>query len=133
MKNYGDDGVQYKSSFIGDVHLGQQPWELTPMVISHFIGDTIIDLTRAAIPSGETSLTVSAFIGDVKIFIPNDMDIEVKVTANSFIGDMNILDRRENGMFRHLNTQTSYYDEAECKLVVTTSMFIGDVIVKKIG
>jgi lia operon protein LiaF len=103
------------------------------MVISHFIGDTIIDLTRASIPIGETPLTISTFIGDVKIFIPNDVDIEVKVIASSFIGDMNILDRKETGMFRHMDTQTSYYDESQRKLIVTTNMFIGDVIVKKIG
>jgi lia operon protein LiaF len=133
VNNYHTEGMQYKSGFIGDVHLGKSPWELQPMMISHFIGDTIIDLTRAVIPLGETKITVSAFIGDVKIFIPNDTDVEVKVTSNSFIGDMNVLDRRESGMFRHLETQTSYYEEAPSKLIVETNMFIGDVIVKKIG
>jgi lia operon protein LiaF len=133
VKNYNVQGAQYKSSFIGDVHLGNEPWELQPMVISHFIGDTVIDLTRASIPIGETPITVSSFIGDVKIFVPGDMDIEVKVSSSSFIGDMRVLDHHESGMFRHLKTQTMHYEEGQCKLVLTTSMFIGDVIVKKIG
>jgi lia operon protein LiaF len=133
VNNYNVEGAQFKSSFIGDVHLGQEPWELKPMVISHFIGDTVIDLTRASIPFGETPITVSAFIGDVKIFIPNDMDLEVRVISNSFIGDMRVLDRHESGMFRHLTTQTLYFEEAQRKLILTTNMFIGDVVVKKIG
>ncbi|MBP1993466.1 lia operon protein LiaF [Paenibacillus eucommiae] len=133
VSNYHTEGVQHKSSFIGDVHLGKEPWELKPLAISQFIGDTVIDLTRASIPMGETKISVSAFIGDVKIFIPNDMDVEVKVNSSSFIGDMKIMDRRESGMMRHLNMQTSQYDEASRKIVLTTSMFIGDVIVKKIG
>jgi lia operon protein LiaF len=133
VNNYNVQGAHYKSSFIGDVHLGNEPWELQPMVISHFIGDTVIDLTRASIPLGETPITVSSFIGDVKIFVPGDLDIEVKVSSSSFIGDMRILDHHESGMFRHLKTQTMHYEEAQHKLVLTTSMFIGDVIVKKIG
>jgi lia operon protein LiaF len=133
VNNYNVQGAQYKSSFIGDVHLGNEPWELQPMVISHFIGDTVIDLTRASIPLGETPITVSSFIGDVKIFVPGDMDIAVKVSSSSFIGDMRVLDHHESGMFRHLKTQTMHYEEAQHKLVLTTSMFIGDVIVKKIG
>jgi lia operon protein LiaF len=133
VNNYNVQGAQYKSSFIGDVHLGNEPWELQPMVISHFIGDTVIDLTRASIPLGETPITVSSFIGDVKIFVPGDMDIAVKVSSSSFIGDMRVLDHHESGMFRHLKTQTMYYEDAQRKLVLTTSMFIGDVIVKKIG
>src|SRR5690606_2058578 len=42
--------VQHKSNFIGDLHVSQDYWELTPMNISHFIGDTELDLTRAVIP-----------------------------------------------------------------------------------
>jgi lia operon protein LiaF len=133
VNSYQTGGVEHKSNFIGDFHLGQDPWELRPMEISHFIGDTVIDLTRAAIPLGETSITVSSFIGDVKIFIPNDIDVEVRVTSSSFIGDMNVLNRKESGWCRYLTTQTPYYGEAERKLIVTTSMFIGDVVVKKIG
>ena len=113
--------------------LGQEAWELKPIQISHFIGDSVIDLTRASIPRGETTIHVTAFIGDVKIFIPNDMDVEVRVMASSFIGDMKVLDRRESGFLRNIRTQTSLYEEAEHKIIVTTSMFIGDITIKKIG
>ncbi|WNR43556.1 cell wall-active antibiotics response protein LiaF [Paenibacillus roseipurpureus] len=133
VHNYNPGDVLHRHGFIGDVHLGQEAWELKPIQISHFIGDSVIDLTRAAIPRGETSIHVTAFIGDVKIFIPNDMDVEVRVMASSFIGDMKVLDRRESGFLRSVRTQTSHYEEAEHKIVVTTSMFIGDITIKKIG
>ena len=133
VHNYDSGDVLHRHGFIGDVHLGQEAWELKPIQISHFIGDSVIDLTRASIPRGETSIHVTAFIGDVKIFIPNDMDVEVRVMASSFIGDMKVLDRRESGFLRSVRTQTSHYEEAEHKIVVTTSMFIGDITIKKIG
>ncbi|UJF34544.1 cell wall-active antibiotics response protein LiaF [Paenibacillus hexagrammi] len=132
-KSFDSGNVLHRHGFIGDVHLGQEPWELRPIQISHFIGDSVIDLTRASIPIGETPIYVNAFIGDVKIFIPNDIDLEVRVIASSFIGDMKVLDRRESGFMRSVRTQTSQYEEAERKLIVTTSMFIGDITIKKIG
>ncbi|MEW9698126.1 cell wall-active antibiotics response protein LiaF [Paenibacillus sp. SI8] len=133
VRNYDSGNVLHRHGFIGDVHLGQEPWELKPVQISHFIGDSVIDLTRASIPLGETPIHVTAFIGDVKIFIPNDIDVEVRVIASSFIGDMKVLDRRESGLLRSLRTQSSHYEEADRKLIVTTSMFIGDITVKRIG
>jgi lia operon protein LiaF len=122
-----------RSSFIGDVHLGQDYWELTPMNISHFIGDTVIDLTKASIPTGETRLNVSAFIGDVKLFVPNDFDVEVRVQASSFMGEMNVLDRRESGMMRSISTQSPHYMDAGKKIHLVVSMFIGDIVVKRVG
>jgi lia operon protein LiaF len=133
VRNFDSGNVLHRHGFIGDVHLGQEAWELKPIQISHFIGDSVIDLTRASIPRGETTIHVTAFIGDVKIFIPNDMDVEVRVMASSFIGDMKVLDRRESGFLRNIRTQTSQYEEAEHKIIVTTSMFIGDITIKKIG
>jgi lia operon protein LiaF len=133
VRNFDSGDVLHRHGFIGDVHLGQEAWELKPIQISHFIGDSVIDLTRASIPRGETTIHVTAFIGDVKIFIPNDMDVEVRVMASSFIGDMKVLDRRESGFLRNIRTQTSQYEDAEHKIIVTTSMFIGDITIKKIG
>jgi lia operon protein LiaF len=133
VRNYDSGNVLHRHGFIGDVHLGQDPWELKPVQISHFIGDSVIDLTRASIPLGETPIHVTAFVGDVKIFIPNDIDVEVRVIASSFIGDMKVLDRRESGFLRSVRTQSAHYEESERKLIVTTSMFIGDITIKRIG
>jgi lia operon protein LiaF len=126
-------GKIHRSSFIGDIHFGQEDWQLTPLDISLFIGDTVIDLTKANIPSGETRINVSSFIGDLKIFIPNDMQLEVSVTASAFISDMKILDRYESGLFKNVQTQTRDYTDAEQKIRIVVSTFIGDVIVKRVG
>ncbi|MCR8643150.1 cell wall-active antibiotics response protein LiaF [Paenibacillus sp. N1-5-1-14] len=135
VNTYSTGKTENRSTFIGDVHMGRggEYWELHPMNISSFIGDTTIDLTTASIPYGETKLNISAFIGDVKILVPNDMDIEVKVAVNSFIGDMRVFERHEDGFMRSMNMQTPFYEDAPRKLRVNVSMFIGDVRVKKIG
>jgi lia operon protein LiaF len=127
------DRRQNRSAFVGDVYLGQEYWELTSMDIAHFLGDTVIDLTTATIPMGETVLTVSAFMGDVKLYLPNDIDIEICVEASSFMGHMNILDRHEKGLMRYIRTQSNHYPEAGKKIKLIVSMFIGDVQVKRVG
>ncbi|MGZ9583422.1 cell wall-active antibiotics response protein LiaF [Paenibacillus marinisediminis] len=122
-----------KSTFIGDFHIGQDYWELRPMDISHFIGDSTIDLTKAQVPYGETKITVSSFIGDVKVYIPRDMDLGVTVTSSSFIGDVRVLDEKESGFMRTTNVESPYYHDASKKVRIVVSTFIGDVRVKKVG
>ncbi|WP_246067464.1 cell wall-active antibiotics response protein LiaF [Paenibacillus koleovorans] len=125
--------VQHRHNFIGDLHVGQDYWELTNMNISHFIGDTELDLTRAQIPYGETRINISAFIGDVKVYVPNDVQLEVSVTASSFLGDINVFERREGGMFRSMQAAAPAYTDAEKRVRIVVSMFIGDVRVKRVG
>ncbi len=122
-----------RSGFFGDLYLGHDYWELKPMNISHFIGDTIIDLTKAQIPIGETKLNISAFIGDVKVFVPNDMEVEVSVTSSSFLGDNTVFNRRENGFMRSVRQETQEFILADKKIRLQINLFIGDITVQRVG
>jgi lia operon protein LiaF len=129
--DHGEKPPVERSNFIGDIYLGRDYWQLEPMNISHFIGDTRIDLTKASIPMGETKLNVSAFIGDVKVYVPNDIQLEISVNASAFIGDMHVLDRHEGGILRSMRYDTRNYAEADKKIHLTVSMFIGDITVNR--
>ncbi|WP_227872291.1 cell wall-active antibiotics response protein LiaF [Paenibacillus albus] len=108
-------GVQTRSGFIGDIYLGQDYWELKPMNISHFIGDTVLDLTKAQIPPGETIVNISSFIGDVKVYLPNDYEIGVHVVSSAFVGDVAVLEHREGGIFKNMDIQTPYFPDTDKK------------------
>lgn len=118
--HYDDDSNYYgghgntinKSAFIGDMYMGQEVFSLKPMNISAFIGDTVIDLTKAQIPYGETKINISSFIGDVKVFVPEDMDLGVTVTTNSFIGDISLLNQKRGGFLSSAQAETPQYREA---------------------
>lgn len=122
-----------KSSFIGDVHMGKDYFQLKPTNISQFIGDTVLDLTKAQIPYGETKVNISAFIGDVKVFVPNDSDVGIHVTTNSFIGDMKVLEESRSGFMSNAGLESPHYREAGKKIRITVSVFIGDVKVNRVG
>jgi len=121
------------SGFFGDIYLGHDYWELKPMNISHFIGDTIIDLTKAQIPVGDTKLNISAFIGDVKVFVPNDMEVEVSVTSSSFLGDSTVFSKRESGFLRSIKDETQDFRMSDKKIRLQVNLFIGDITVQRVG
>lgn len=125
--------VENRSGMIGDVKIGQDYFDLKPMNISHFIGDTVIDLTKAYIPQGETKINISSFIGDVKIFIPNDLDLEICVISSSFLGSNTVLDRHEGGLFKNMNIMPHAYQEADKRIRIHVSVFIGDLRVQRVG
>lgn len=125
--------VETRSGFIGDMSLGRDYWLLKPTNINLFIGDTVIDLTKAQIPYGETKLTVSAFIGDVKVLVPSDSDLSIKVNSSSFIGDIQVFDRHAGGFLRSIDEQLPDYDEADKKIFLQCNLFIGDIRIMRVG
>lgn len=131
--NHSDSSVQTRSGFIGDIHIGHDYWDLKPLNVSHFIGDTVLDLTKAQIAPGETKICISSFIGDVKVYVPNDFEVGVQVITSAFLGDVKILDRKEGGMFNNINIQSPFYSETDKKIKLVVSTFIGDVRVTKVG
>ena len=122
-----------RSAFIGDVHMGREHFQLKNTNVSQFIGDTVLDLTNAQIAYGETKINISAFIGDIKVYIPNDMDLGISVNSSSFIGDMEVLDQSRSGFMSSVQCKTPYYKEASKKVRITVSAFIGDIKVKTVG
>lgn len=122
-----------RSAFIGDVHMGREHFQLKNTNISQFIGDTVLDLTNAQIAYGETKINISAFIGDIKVYIPNDMDLGISVNSSSFIGDMEVLDQSRSGFMSSVQCKTPYYKEAGKKVRINVSAFIGDIKVKTVG
>jgi lia operon protein LiaF len=125
--------AENRSGFFGDLYLGHDYWELKPMNISHFIGDTIIDLTKAQIPIGDTKLNISAFIGDVKVFVPNDMEVEVSVTSSSFLGDSTVFNKRESGFMRSVREESQDFSLSDKKIRLQVNLFIGDITVQRVG
>ena len=122
-----------RSGFIGDVRVGDHYFELKPTTISHFIGDTVIDLTKAQIPYGETKIHVSAFIGDVKIFIPTDADLGVEVISSSGIGDMKVLKEDQGGFMSSITFHTPNYNETSKRIKLNVSVLIGDIRINAVS
>ncbi|MDQ0191914.1 cell wall-active antibiotics response protein LiaF [Paenibacillus wynnii] len=130
---HDDKDTTNRSAFIGDIHMGREHFQLKNTNLSQFIGDTVLDLTNAQIPYGETKINISAFIGDIKVYIPNDMDLGISVNSSSFIGDMQVLEQTRSGFMSSAQCRTPYYKESGKKIRINVSAFIGDIKVKTVG
>lgn len=106
----------------------KDPFELNDLNVSGFIGDVKIDLSKAMIPEGESTMTISGVIGNVDVYVPPD--VEVSVSSSAFIGDMNLLGSKKSGMSPNLYKVSSEYGDSPRRIKISISLFIGDVDVK---
>lgn len=118
----------YKNMFIGDYKLMKRRFALQDMNVKYGIGDISIDFSKAIIDEGETVIVLHGGIGDVDLYVPYDLDISVQASAT--IGDMNILDQREEGFNKQISINTDYYKQADRKIKVIISVIVGDIDVR---
>lgn len=114
-------------SWVGDLHLDYQ-FELKDMTLSCGIGDVKIDLSKAIVPEGETTVDISGFMGDVDIYVPYDLDVSTVVSVT--FGNLEILGYKQGGINRQLRLATKGYEQARRKVKISVSMLIGDVDVR---
>lgn len=118
----------FRSSLIGDLHLLHHRFELGDMNISNGIGDIKIDLSKAIIPEGETTIAISGLIGDVDIYVPQDL--EISTAAAVTIGDLEVLGHKQGGISRQIDLTTNGFKEADRRVKISVSLFIGDIDVR---
>ncbi|HET7627529.1 MAG TPA: cell wall-active antibiotics response protein LiaF [Bacillales bacterium] len=121
---------RFRNSLIGDTHLLSDRFELEDFNAANGIGDVKIDLSKAIIPEGESTIAISGLIGDVDIYIPSDL--EVSVAGSIIFGDLEVLGHRQGGFNRQMNVTTKRYEQAARKVKISVSVLIGDVDVRRI-
>lgn len=105
-------------------------WTLQNEEIWSFIGDIDIDLSRAQVPAGETSLHAYNMIGDVEIDVPGG--IGLMLVVSSFLNSINWMGAKEDHFFTITQLVTTGYEQAERKVRVEVTSFIGDIKVRQV-
>ncbi len=118
------------SKFIGDLHINCADLSLQHVEISMAIGDVEVLLAGGKLHPGLNRMIVSTFIGDVRIFIPKDMPYFVR--CSSFLGDILVKDKKEEGFGNTIESQSPTYETADAKLYLVVSHFIGDIKVYEV-
>ncbi|OEH93369.1 cell wall-active antibiotics response protein LiaF [Bacillus solimangrovi] len=109
----------------------EQPYEWNDINIHSGIGDTVIDLSNTVLPQGESVISIRQFVGNITILVP--YEIEVSVYHSVIVGGTTIFSTQELNTFNQtLFYQTPLYREKEQKIKIITSMFIGNLEVKRV-
>lgn len=100
-------------------------WSVEDGVLRTVFGDIDLDLREANLPVGETALTLLCWVGAIRLRVPHGVGLEVE--AQSFIGTVDVLGRREEGLVRDILVRTDAYEAQERRLHVRISTVIGEL------
>jgi len=102
-------------------------WRVDDAVIRTIIGDIHLDLRNAQLPEGETELTLLCWLGTLHVRVPAHVGVDVQ--AQAFVGTVEALGAREEGVIRDIHVQTDDFDTAQTRLRLHLSTVIGEILV----
>jgi hypothetical protein len=84
-----------------------------PLAAVAIMGDVVLDLRGAEVPHGSVDITATAVMGDVKVYVPDGVDVEL--TGIAVMGDKNVRVREAPA------------SQPSPKVVVRATVVMGDV------
>ena len=84
-----------------------------PLAAVAVVGDVVLDLRGAEVPHGNVDITATAVMGDVKVYVPDGVDVEL--TGIAVMGDKNVRVREAPA------------SQPSPKVVVRATVVMGDV------
>lgn len=120
-----DQGLLHLDKVFGDINLDFDDKELAGGDIRALLGDIKIDLTKSILPDGETVLRVSCWLGDIKVYLPQDS--ACSASASVWLGDAKVMGEKSSGLNCEVEAAQEGYDEAAKRLRVEASLLLGDI------
>ena len=110
---------------IGELHLSFDGKEIGNINASQLIGELTIDLTGSHLKGGKNYLNLSQLIGETTVIAPAQFPI--RLAGKLLIGELNLDNRKESGIFPRLEHVDTNYDLSEAKLDIIFSGLIGEM------
>ncbi|WP_053070381.1 cell wall-active antibiotics response protein LiaF [Alkalihalobacillus pseudalcaliphilus] len=119
-----------KRHILGDIRYKRREFELKDMTIWNGIGDVKVDLSRAIIPEGEHIIIIQVIVGQIDIYIPEDL--QVAIQAYSLIGDVAIFHEKHSGFNKQIHVADPSYKQSPRRVKLILNTLIGEVRVRSI-
>jgi predicted membrane protein len=113
---------------LGDIRRRGE-WQVQPEEFWFFLGSLYLDLSEAQLPLGETTYRIFSFIGDVRVYLPEEIGVSVSNIA--FISDDRYFGMKRGGFFTPVEWSSEGYEDAERKLRIERFSFLGSVKVRR--
>jgi lia operon protein LiaF len=127
-----ENGIRFseRSAFLGEVHLGKNPWALEDTVVNVSIGEIEVDLSKALINEGETNIELTGWIGSCTVKVPEDLAVNVRTDLR--LGEIEVFDEKQSGTPGGISYRSANYDEAIKKVNIMVGYSIGEIKVKRV-
>jgi predicted membrane protein len=116
------------SSVFGDVRMTIGSKNFQGGHISTVFGDVVVDLSSLEIAAGEKELMLHNVFGDIRIKPPEHVVFALQ--GNAVAGDINILEKKQNGLFPKLDYTSQGFTHASKRLRIYASHVFGDIKVR---
>jgi hypothetical protein len=103
-------------------------WQVRDEEIWTFVGDIRMDFSQAEIPSGLTRIRIIGFVGDVNLYIPDDVDFAIESTA--FLNTTKVMGVKRDLFLTTFRDQSLGFDSAERKFKIEMLYFVNDLDVR---
>lgn len=120
--------TKYDQAFYRKFRLGDMQYELFDLHATNIVQSIYLDLSRAIIPEGETSLTLNGVAGRVYLYLPADLD--VSISSSVLFGESEILGKEKMGIHNQLQVTSQKYTEANRKVKISISFLLADIQVR---
>ncbi|MEN8240336.1 MAG: cell wall-active antibiotics response protein LiaF [Chloroflexota bacterium] len=105
-------------------------WQVQDENLNMFAGDIFIDLGKADLPAGRTTIGVRCFASDIDINLPEDVGL--RVSSTGFVVETKIKGENTSHVMTGFNYKSPNYDSAEKKFDLITQSFAIELSVREV-
>ncbi len=118
------DGTNFILRFVGETDKSHE-WTVEPAEYWSFIGSMKLDLSRALIPEGETTIVMYSFVNELEITLPAEAGLRLK--ARGFVHDSKVKGYKEDHIFAPFEYESPDYAQQTRKLIIQSLSFVSEV------
>lgn len=115
---------------VKDITMNEPNWSVEAMELWYMVGDYDFDFSQAFIPDKNTEISLTGWVGDIKLLIPEDVPFLVEGYAS--VGDVKISGHKQEGIGKSIQYKTTDYDEATRKLTFHVDFKVLDLRIDRV-
>lgn len=121
----------FQNKLFDDMQTEDMAYQWRDVNIHGGIGDRVIDLSNTVLPNDTAVISIRHLVGTIEIYVP--YEVEVSIHHSSVFGRAHIFDEKDMKLVnKSLLFQTEHYDSTYPRVKIITSIFSGDIEVKRI-
>ncbi|WP_165967261.1 cell wall-active antibiotics response protein LiaF [Jeotgalibacillus sp. S-D1] len=119
------------NKWIGHQHTPHAIYEWEDIQLQNGVGDVVIDLSNTVLPSGESVISIRSGVGKVTILVPYELDVGIRHSA--ILGTASVFQFQSTRLWNEsVSFNSEFYADAPQKVKILTSVWVGDLEVKRV-
>ncbi|TXL65772.1 hypothetical protein FHP05_06530 [Cerasibacillus terrae] len=121
----------FKHQLFKDQETPDEAYRWTDINIHSAFGDQVIDLSQTFLPDDTAIISIRHLVGNIEVYVP--YEVEVSIHHSSVFGRVHIFDQHHIRLVNQtLSYETEGYQTGNLRVKIITSIFSGDIEVKRI-